>query len=46
MIETYPKGIAGFKRYLELLDTEPDIADRPGAIEVGAAAGRHPLSTT
>ncbi len=31
VIETYPKGIAGFRRYTELLDTEPDIADRPGA---------------
>ncbi len=31
VIETYPKGIAGFRRYLELLDTEPDIADRPSA---------------
>ena len=32
VIETYPKGIAGFRRYQELLATEPDIADRPGAI--------------
>ena len=31
VIETYPKGIAGFRRYLELLATAPDIADRPGA---------------
>ena len=34
VLETYPKGIAGFKRYTELLETEPDIADKPGAIEV------------
>ena len=34
VIELYPRGIAGFKRYLELLSTEPDIVDRPGAIEV------------
>jgi len=32
VIETYPKGIAGFRRYLGFLATEPDIADRPGAI--------------
>ncbi|WP_207459680.1 ABC transporter ATP-binding protein [Azospirillum sp. SYSU D00513] len=32
VIETYPKGIAGFRRYTELLDTEPDITDRPDAI--------------
>ncbi|WP_028545315.1 ABC transporter ATP-binding protein [Paenibacillus taiwanensis] len=27
VIETYPKGIEGFKRYLELLELAPDIAD-------------------
>ena len=31
VIETYPKGIAGFRRYQELLAIEPEIADRPGA---------------
>lgn len=31
VIESYPKGIAGFRRFTELLDTEPDIADAPGA---------------
>ncbi|HZF78047.1 MAG TPA: ABC transporter ATP-binding protein [Acetobacteraceae bacterium] len=31
VIETYPKGIAGFRRYLDLLATEPDIVDAPGA---------------
>ncbi|HMM62486.1 MAG TPA: ABC transporter ATP-binding protein [Mesorhizobium sp.] len=31
VIETYPKGFAGFQRYLDLLDTQPDIMDRPGA---------------
>ena len=34
IIETYPKGIAGFQRYSAFLDTEPDIADRPEAISV------------
>ncbi|TVX88188.1 ABC transporter ATP-binding protein [Paenibacillus agilis] len=34
VIESYPKGIAGFKRYLEIIDTEPDVADMPDAIEV------------
>ncbi|MED4079598.1 ABC transporter ATP-binding protein [Halalkalibacterium halodurans] len=33
VIESYPKGIAGFKRYTEILDTEPDIEDAPGAKE-------------
>ncbi|MFE3838429.1 ABC transporter ATP-binding protein [Pseudogemmobacter sonorensis] len=32
VLETYPKGIAGFRRYQELLETEPDIADAPGAV--------------
>ncbi|MCR0980541.1 ABC transporter ATP-binding protein [Roseomonas populi] len=39
VIETYPKGIAGFRRYTELLDTEPDIVDRPGAREVSGLSG-------
>ncbi|MED3540045.1 ABC transporter ATP-binding protein [Bacillus toyonensis] len=34
VIESYPKGIAGFKRYVELLETEPDIVDCKDAIEV------------
>lgn len=34
VIETYPKGIAGFRRYLELLETEPDIVDAPDAVAV------------
>lgn len=34
VLETYPKGIAGFKRYTELLDISPDIADAPDAIAV------------
>ncbi|MCF7698454.1 ABC transporter ATP-binding protein [Loktanella sp. M215] len=31
VIELYPRGIAGFRRYLDLLATAPDIANRPGA---------------
>jgi len=31
VLESYPKGIAGFRRFTTLIDTEPDIADRPGA---------------
>jgi len=34
VIESYPKGIAGFKRYLEIMDTEPDEVDRPDAVAV------------
>ena len=28
-IESYPKGMAGFRRYIEFLETAPEIADRP-----------------
>ncbi|MFK4473020.1 ATP-binding cassette subfamily B protein [Paenibacillus sp. RC73] len=31
VIETYPKGIAGFRRYLDLLESESDVEDLPGA---------------
>ncbi len=34
VIETYPKGVAGFRRYQELLHTEPDTEDIPNAIDV------------
>jgi len=34
VIESYPKGIAGFRRYLEVLNTEPDIKESPGAVAV------------
>ncbi|KGA98591.1 multidrug ABC transporter ATP-binding protein [Alkalihalobacillus alcalophilus ATCC 27647 = CGMCC 1.3604] len=34
VIESYPKGIAGFKRYTEIMDTEPDIADHPNAKDI------------
>jgi len=39
VLETYPKGIAGFKRYIELLNTAPDIVDAPGARDVDHLRG-------
>ncbi|KPF44065.1 ABC transporter ATP-binding protein [Rhizobium sp. AAP43] len=39
VIETYPKGIAGFRRFTELMETEPDIEDAPGAIEAPVLKG-------
>ena len=39
VVETYPKGVAGFRRYQELLATEPDITDRPDARTVDALRG-------
>ena len=39
VLEIYPKGIAGFRRYTELLDTQPDIVDRPDAVAVSHLSG-------
>jgi ATP-binding cassette subfamily B protein len=39
VLESYPKGIAGFRRFTRLIDTEPDIADRKGARVVAALKG-------
>jgi len=39
VLETYPKGIAGFRRYCEFLDTEPEIEDRPGAVAISQVKG-------
>ncbi|WP_044340259.1 ABC transporter ATP-binding protein [Rossellomorea aquimaris] len=39
LLELYPKGMAGFKRFTELMDMEPDIENRPHAIEVPALRG-------
>ena len=39
VLELYPKGAAGFKRYTELLDTQPDIQDSPDARDGGHLQG-------
>jgi len=39
VLETYPKGIAGFRRYCELIDTEPTLTDMPGACPAPPLAG-------
>lgn len=39
IIETYPRGIAGFQRYVTFLDTQADIADRAGAVEIARLSG-------
>ncbi|WP_186578629.1 ABC transporter ATP-binding protein [Aquibacillus kalidii] len=39
LLEMYPKGMAGFKRFTELIDTEPDVQDREDAEEVTALSG-------
>lgn len=40
VIETYPRGIAGFRRYQELLATEPKIRDAPDAVPAPPLSGR------
>lgn len=37
--EQYAMGMAGFKRFTELLDTEPDITDKDGAVELQNVRG-------
>ncbi|MBK0003627.1 ABC transporter ATP-binding protein [Erwinia sp. S38] len=39
VMESYPKGIAGFRRFTQLLDTAPDITDKPDARVVSALKG-------
>lgn len=39
VIEVYPRGIAGFRRYLDLMQTTPDVADQPGATPAPALRG-------
>ena len=34
LLELYPRGMAGFKRFRELIEREPDIQDQPDAIEI------------
>ncbi|MBB3908966.1 ABC transporter ATP-binding protein [Anoxybacteroides rupiense] len=39
VIETYPKGIAGFKRFIEFLETKPEITDHPHALQLSHVHG-------
>ncbi|WP_163144440.1 ABC transporter ATP-binding protein [Bacillus sp. 22-7] len=39
LMELYPKGMAGFKRFLEIIDTEPEIEDTKDALEVESLRG-------
>lgn len=39
MIESYPKGIVGFKRFVEEIDRVPAIQDKPGALDVSGLKG-------
>lgn len=39
IIEMYPRGIAGFKSFIGILETEPDIKDAPNARHVSGLKG-------
>lgn len=39
VIELYPRGIAGFRRYLELMETRPDVQDHADARAAPEFAG-------
>ncbi|WP_336823786.1 ABC transporter ATP-binding protein [Sporosarcina sp. USHLN248] len=39
LLELYPKGMAGFRRFRDLIEQEPEIQDRPGAIAVSHLNG-------
>src|SRR5699024_7968532 len=39
LLELYPKGMAGFKRFTDILDTATDIVNRKGAKKVGSLKG-------
>ena len=39
LMELYPKGMAGFKRFLDLLAQEPDVQDRSHALDVSTLEG-------
>lgn len=39
ILELYPKGMAGFKRFTELIGTKPQIVDRKDAIDVPLLEG-------
>lgn len=39
MIEMYPKGIAGFKRFKQEINTQPTVQNSPNALEVSELEG-------
>lgn len=38
--EQFQKGYSGFRRFIEVVETEPDIVDRPGAAELKEVKGK------
>lgn len=38
--EQFQNGITGFSRFMDIMEIEPEIVDRPGAIEIKTVQGR------
>ncbi len=38
-MEQFQRGMTGVERFIEIMDTEPDIRDLPGAMDLGIAKG-------
>lgn len=39
LLELYPKGMAGFRRFIEMLNVSPDVVDKKDAIDVKELRG-------
>ncbi len=39
LLELYPKGMAGFKRFQEMLNQQPEVQDKEGAVDVSYLHG-------
>jgi ATP-binding cassette subfamily B protein len=39
LMELYPKGMAGFKRFTEFIDLEPEVQDAKDAVNIGSLRG-------
>lgn len=39
LLETFQKGMAGFSRFIEIMEIEPDISDIPGATNLNQVEG-------
>ena len=39
LLESFQKGMAGFGRFIEIMETQPDIVDNPGAADLNQVKG-------
>ena len=39
LLESFQKGMAGFGRFIELMEIEPDVIDKPGAVDLHKVEG-------